>query len=138
MINYSLSDVLALQHCIIMQSNCKVVNDNICVIGDNNTIVGEGRVGNLMYTTTYNVDIPKGIRANSHVNLTNNRLYGPSNAASICWMLVISGDDTLLENNTKMCYTYRSKKILLKYMVLNILHHKYFCLIIKKVFERSI
>lgn len=67
---------------------------------DNNTIVGEGRVGNLMYTTTYNVDIPKGIRANSHVNLTNNRLYGPSNAASICWMLVISGDDTLLENNT--------------------------------------
>ena len=67
---------------------------------DNNTIVGEGTVGNLMYTTTYNVDIPKGIRANSHVNLTNNRLYGPSKAASICWMLVISGDDTLLENNT--------------------------------------
>ena len=71
---------------------------------DNNTVVGEGHVGNLIYTTTYNVDIPKGIKANSHVNLTNNRMYGPSTAKPICWMLVISGDDTLVENNT-MYYT---------------------------------
>ena len=71
---------------------------------DNNTVVGEGNVGNLIYTTTYNVDFPVGVIPNCHNNLTNNRMYGPSKSTDICWMLVISGQDTLLQNNT-MVYT---------------------------------
>lgn len=71
---------------------------------DNNTVVGEGQVGNLIYTTTYNVDFPVGVIPNCHNNITNNRMYGPSTDAPICWMLVISGQDTLLLNNT-MVYT---------------------------------
>ena len=67
---------------------------------DNNTVVGDGNVGNLIYLTTYNVDFPQGVTPNCHNNITNNRMYGPSVSANICWMLVISGQDTLLLNNT--------------------------------------
>ena len=67
---------------------------------DNNTVVGEGNVGNLIYLTTYNVDFPVDVIPNCHNNITNNRMYGPSKDADICWMLVISGRDTLLLNNT--------------------------------------
>ena len=67
---------------------------------DNNTVVGEGKVGNLIYLTTYNVDFPVGVIPNCHNNITNNRMYGPSGDSNICWMLVISGGDTLLLNNT--------------------------------------
>ena len=66
----------------------------------NNTVVGEGDVGNLIYLTTYNVDFPLGVIPNCHNNITNNRMYGPSSKTNICWMLVISGQDTLLQNNT--------------------------------------
>ena len=75
---------------------------------DNNTVVGEGDVGNLIYLTTYNVDFPANVIPNCHNNITNNRMYGPSGDADICWMLVISGRDTLLLNNTM---TYKGKGI---------------------------
>ena len=71
---------------------------------DNNTVVGEGHVGNLIYATTYNVDFPDDVTPNCHNNFTNNIMYGPSSSSSICWMLVISGKDCIIKNNT-MYYT---------------------------------
>lgn len=65
---------------------------------DNNTVEVEGQVGNLMYLTTYNVDFPVDVLPNCHNNLTNNRLTGKG--ADICWMLVLTGEDNLVENNT--------------------------------------
>ena len=76
---------------------------------DNNTVVGEGNVGNLIYLTTYNVDFPANVIPNCHNNITNNRMYGPSRNADICWMLVISGRDTFILNNT-MIYNGRGIK----------------------------
>ena len=67
---------------------------------DNNTIVVEGNVGNMIYLTTFNVQIPAGVVANVHNNITNNRIYSPNTATSICWALVLSGSDNLIENNT--------------------------------------
>jgi len=72
---------------------------NYCTL-DNNTIVGEGTVGNLIYLTTYNVNIPKDQLANCHNNITNNRVIGPSNRQSTCYALAITGFDNLVENNT--------------------------------------
>ncbi|RAP50002.1 MAG: hypothetical protein BZ138_07060, partial [Methanosphaera sp. rholeuAM270] len=66
----------------------------------NNTVVGVGNVGNLIYLTTYNVDIPRNITYNSHNLIANNTLRGPQQAASICWGIVLSGTDNLVENNT--------------------------------------
>lgn len=65
---------------------------------DNNTVEVEGNVGNLMYLTTYNVDFPNDVIPNCHNNLTNNRLTG--RGADISWMLVLTGFDNLIENNT--------------------------------------
>ena len=67
---------------------------------NNNTHRVDGMVGNLVYLTTYNVNIPTDVIANCHNNITNNRLVGPSNAANICYGICISGEDNLVENNT--------------------------------------
>lgn len=72
---------------------------NYCTL-DNNTIVGEGTVGNLIYLTTYNVNIPSDQLANCHNNITNNWVIGPSYKQSICYALAITGYDNLVENNT--------------------------------------
>ena len=102
---------------------------NYCTF-DNNTIVVEGNVGNMLYFTTYNTDyesaltnflkghgialntykykfetisdflMENGMIANVHNNITNNKIYGPSQAAAICWGIVISGAYNLIENNT--------------------------------------
>jgi len=72
---------------------------NYCTL-DNNTIVGEGTVGNLIYLTTYNVNIPADQLANCHNNITNNRVIGPEYKQSICYALAITGYDNLVENNT--------------------------------------
>ena len=66
---------------------------------DNNTVVVEGNVGNMIYLTTFNVNIPSGVVANCHNNITNNKIYGPSKAAGICWALVVSGAYNRIENN---------------------------------------
>ena len=67
---------------------------------DNNTVVVEGEVGNMIYLTTFNVNIPSGIIANVHNNITNNKIYSPNDPQGICWGLVISGNNNLIENNT--------------------------------------
>ena len=67
---------------------------------DNNTIVVEGNVGNMIYLTTFNVNVPSGVVANVHNNITNNHIYSPNSASAICWALVLSGSDNLIENNT--------------------------------------
>ncbi len=67
----------------------------------NNTIEVEGNVGNLIYLTTYNVDIPADTIVNHHNNITDNtvrRLDGQS--AAICWGIVIGGPYNLIQNNT--------------------------------------
>ena len=66
---------------------------------DNNTVVVEGQVGNMIYLTTYNVEIPSNVMPNKYNNITNNRIYGPSTAASICWALVVYGTENLIANN---------------------------------------
>ncbi|WP_406533835.1 DUF3344 domain-containing protein [Methanobrevibacter sp.] len=67
---------------------------------DNNTIIAEGNVGNMIYLTTLNVDIPSDVVANIHNNITNNRVYSPNAATAISWAIVLSGSDNLIENNT--------------------------------------
>ena len=67
---------------------------------DNNTVEVEGDVGNMIYLTTFNVDVPEGVLANVHNNITNNRIFGPNKSAAICWALVLSGAYNLVENNT--------------------------------------
>ena len=66
---------------------------------DNNTIVVEGNVGNMIYLTTYNVDVPSGVLANQYNTITNNKIYGFKEPAAICWGLVISGANNLIEGN---------------------------------------
>ncbi|RAP43944.1 MAG: hypothetical protein BZ135_08950, partial [Methanosphaera sp. rholeuAM6] len=65
----------------------------------NNTCVGEGNVGNLIYLTTYNVEVPRNITYNSHNLILNNTLHGPVQKADICWGIVLSGTDNLVEGN---------------------------------------
>ena len=65
----------------------------------NNTVVGVGNVGNLIYLTTYNVEIPRNITYNSHNIIANNTLTGPQQAAAICWGIVLSGTDNLVDGN---------------------------------------
>ena len=65
----------------------------------NNTIRVEGNVGNMIYLTTYNVEIPEGVTPNAHNNITNNRIFGPEKASSICWGFVVAGSDNLFANN---------------------------------------
>jgi hypothetical protein len=72
---------------------------NHCIF-DNNTIIGEGTCGNLMYLTTYNVDIPDYNHSNEYNTISNNRIYGPSNALAICYGICIAGCNNLIENNT--------------------------------------
>lgn len=72
---------------------------NYCTI-ENNTIEGDGFVGNLLYITTYNVNIPDGAVFNAHNKLINNRLRGPETPTSTCYGICISGFDNLVDNNT--------------------------------------
>lgn len=72
---------------------------NYCTI-ENNTIEGDGFVGNLLYITTYNVNIPDGAVFNAHNKLINNRLRGPEIPTSTCYGICISGFDNLVDNNT--------------------------------------
>jgi hypothetical protein len=84
---------------------------NYCTI-DNNTIVGVGTVGNLLYLTTYNVNIPQGSIVNSYNNITNNRITGPDQAAGICYGLCISGYGNIVDNNT---ITYSGQGIMFQW-----------------------
>ena len=65
----------------------------------NNTVVGEGNVGNLIYLTTYNVGVPRNVTYNSHNLILNNTLHGPKQKADICWGIVLSGTDNLVDGN---------------------------------------
>ncbi|WP_455646136.1 hypothetical protein [Methanosphaera sp.] len=67
---------------------------------DNNTIVGSGNLGNLIYLTTYNVNIPDLRSTNDYNNITNNKIYGPKTQLAICYGICIVGSNNLIENNT--------------------------------------
>jgi len=67
---------------------------------ENCTIVGEGNVGNLLYLTTYNVNIASGITPNSNNRILNNTIKGPETAAAICWGIVLSGTNNIVDGNT--------------------------------------
>ena len=69
-------------------------------IFDNNTLDVEGNVGNIIYFTTYNVDITDYSHTNEYNQITNNKIYGPSVSTSICYGIAISGCHNLVENNT--------------------------------------
>ena len=66
----------------------------------NNTIIGGGDNGNLLYLTTYNVEIPNGAIFNSFNRLINNTLIGPETPASICYGICLSGSGNLVDGNT--------------------------------------
>jgi len=69
-----------------------------CII-ENNTIEGEGNIGNMLYITTYNVEIPTGIIFNSHNKLLNNTINGPTQGAAICYGISYCGIDNLIDGN---------------------------------------
>ncbi|MBR3213802.1 MAG: hypothetical protein IKF79_04710, partial [Methanosphaera sp.] len=57
--------------------------DNCTLV--NSTIETDGNVGNLVYLTTYNVDVPSGTIANSNNQILNNIIIGPETPMAICW-----------------------------------------------------
>ena len=68
-----------------------------CTI-ENCTIEGGGNNGNLLYLTTYNVEVPEGTIANSNNRLINNTVRGESSA--IAWAIVLSGVNNTVDGNT--------------------------------------
>lgn len=66
---------------------------------DNNTIQGDGMIGNLIYFTTYNIDVHDIYHTNEYNRITNNRLSAVI-PQSICYAIVTSGCHNLIENNT--------------------------------------
>ena len=71
--------------------------DNCTLV--NSTIETDGNVGNLVYLTTYNVDVPSGTIANSNNQILNNIIIGPETPAAICWGIVLSGANNYIANN---------------------------------------
>jgi len=69
-----------------------------CII-ENNTIEGDGFIGNMLYITTYNIDIPTDIIFNSHNKLINNTIRGPE-AQPTCFGICFCGIDNLIDGNT--------------------------------------
>ena len=65
----------------------------------NSTVEADGNVGNLVYLTTYNVDIPSGTIANCNNQILNNIIIGPETPAAICWGIVLSGANNNIANN---------------------------------------
>ena len=67
---------------------------------DNNTVVTGGEVGNLIYETRYNVEIPEdALVVTGFHNITNNNILSDSGSI-ICWAIVMSSYDSIIENNT--------------------------------------
>ncbi|MBR3213027.1 MAG: hypothetical protein IKF79_00790 [Methanosphaera sp.] len=65
---------------------------------ENCTIQGGGGNGNLLYLTTWNVDVPEGTIANSNNKLINNTIKG--NGSAISWGIVLSGVNNTVDGNT--------------------------------------
>jgi len=72
--------------------------DNSTLI--NSTVEADGNVGNLVYLTTYNVDVPSGTTANCNNKIINNTIRGPEKAAAICWAIALSGNNNTVDGNT--------------------------------------
>jgi len=66
----------------------------------NSTIEADGNVGNLVYLTTYNVDIPSGTTANCNNQILNNTIRGPEKSLAICWAIALSGNNNTVDGNT--------------------------------------
>jgi len=71
--------------------------DNCTLV--NSTVEADGTVGNLIYLTTYNVDVPSGTIANCNNQILNNIIIGPETPAAICWGIVLSGANNNIANN---------------------------------------
>jgi len=66
----------------------------------NSTVEADGNVGNLVYLTTYNVNVPSGTTANCNNQILNNTIRGPETALGICWAIVLSGNNNTVDGNT--------------------------------------
>ena len=81
-------------------STLVLANAQNCTI-ENNVLTAEGNVGNLIYLTTYN--IPTGLTIddiNSYNVIRNNTVNGPSTSTAICWGIVLTGHNNIIEDNT--------------------------------------
>jgi len=70
-----------------------------CTI-ENNTIQGVGMVGNLIYSTFWNVEIPDGIEYNNYNKIINNTVIGPAQESGICWAIAVGGKGDIIDGNT--------------------------------------
>ena len=66
----------------------------------NSTVEADGNVGNLVYLTTYNVDLPSGTTANCNNQILNNTIRGPEKSLAICWAIALSGNNNTVDGNT--------------------------------------
>jgi len=69
-----------------------------CLI-QNNTIQGVGAVGNLVYLTTYNVDVPEDVVPNCNNQILDNVIIGPDQSSAICIPIMLSGANNTIANN---------------------------------------
>jgi len=82
---------------LALASNCLITN---------NTIQATGNAGNLIYLTTYNLYsngrdllITGNDTVNSFNTISYNKIYGPKVYQSMCWGIVLTGHNNIIENN---------------------------------------
>ncbi|MDO5826557.1 MAG: hypothetical protein Q4Q22_09255, partial [Methanosphaera sp.] len=68
---------------------------------ENCTIEGGGGNGNLLYLTTWNVEVPAGIKPNSKKKMIKKNVKGTR--ISIAWSIVLSGVNNTVDGNTIYC-----------------------------------
>ena len=71
--------------------------DNCTLI--NSTIEADGYVGNLLYLTTFNVEVPEGVVPNCNNQIQGNVIIGPEQSSSICVAIMLSGANNTIGNN---------------------------------------
>jgi hypothetical protein len=84
--------------------------DNCTLV--NSTIETDGMVGNLVYLTTYNVEVPDEVIPNSNNQILNNVIIGPDDNSPICWSIVLTGANNTIANNV---IYYRGEGIVQQY-----------------------
>ena len=69
---------------------------------DNNTIEGRGNIGNMMYSTTYNVyTAPEGYPYSNDYNIfKNNVINNPGGGGGMCQAITVYGSHNIIDNNT--------------------------------------
>ncbi|RAP46297.1 MAG: hypothetical protein BZ136_07765, partial [Methanosphaera sp. rholeuAM74] len=65
----------------------------------NNTVIGVEGCGNLIYLTTYGVNVKEGTLVNHDNKIINNTIIGPEQASGICVGCAISGSNNIIDGN---------------------------------------